>query len=150
MRGLLIKIGATMAALWVAVWIISGLDFVGNFWGFLAVSVLIVLANAIVKPILNFFSMPLVILTLGLFLLITNALALQLVVWLSGPERLDLGLTSTGVLLGHFPGCAGDQRRQVGDRRRRRLAGGVDPLQEEPAQLFEDRSRLGIGKGCQR
>ena len=105
MRGLLIKIGATMAALWVAVWILNGLDFTGNFWGFLAVSVLIVLANAIVKPIMNFFSLPLVILTLGLFLLVTNALALQLVVWLSGPDRLDLGLTSTGFFWATFLGA---------------------------------------------
>lgn len=95
MRGLLIRVGATMAALWVAV-AITGLEFSGNFWGFLAVSALIVVANAIVKPVLNFFSLPLVIVTLGLFLLVTNALTLQLVVWLSDPDRLDLGLTSSG------------------------------------------------------
>ncbi|HEX9847836.1 MAG TPA: phage holin family protein [Acidimicrobiia bacterium] len=96
MRGLVIKVGATAAALWVAVGIVGGLDFEGNVWGFLGVSLLIVLANMVVKPILNIFSLPLVVLTLGLFLLITNALTLQFVIWLSSSERMDLGLTSTG------------------------------------------------------
>jgi putative membrane protein len=105
MRGFLIKLLATAAALWVAVGIIGGLDFGGNVWGFLGVSVLIVLANMIVKPILNIFSLPLVILTLGLFLLITNALTLQFVVWLSAPDRLDLGLTSTGFFWATFLGA---------------------------------------------
>ncbi len=105
MRDLLIKIGATAAALWVAVGVIGGLDFQGDFWGFLIVSVLIVAANAIVKPVLNFFSLPLVIVTLGLFLLVTNALALQLVVWLSGADRLDLGFTSTGFFWATFLGA---------------------------------------------
>jgi uncharacterized membrane protein YvlD (DUF360 family) len=46
-----------------------------------------------------------VILTLGLFLLITNALVLQLVIWLSEPERLDLGITSTGFFWATFLGA---------------------------------------------
>lgn len=103
--GLLLKLGATAAALWVAVALIGGLTFDGTFWGFVAVSALIVVANAIVKPILNFFSFPLVILTLGLFLLFTNALVLQLVLWLSDPDRLDLGVDSTGFFWATFLGA---------------------------------------------
>lgn len=94
--GLLIKLAATAAALWVAVALIGGLEFEGTIWAFLGVSALIVVANAVVKPILNILSLPIVILTMGLFLLITNALVLQLVIWLSSPDRLNLGLTSTG------------------------------------------------------
>lgn len=91
---LVIKLAITAAALWVAVWMIPGLEFEGGFLGFILVAALVLVANAIVKPILNIFSFPLILLTLGLFLLITNALVLQLVVWLS--SQLDLGLSSTG------------------------------------------------------
>jgi putative membrane protein len=55
-----------------------------------------------VKPILKLFSLPLILLTLGLFLLIVNALVLQLVIWLSGPSVFDLGLTSTGFFWATF------------------------------------------------
>lgn len=102
---LIIRLAITAAALWVAVWLIPGLDFVGTVVGFIVVSALVLAANAIVKPILNIFSLPLILLTLGLFLLITNALVLQLVVWLSAPDVLDLGLTSTGFFWATFLGA---------------------------------------------
>lgn len=102
---LLIRLAITAAALWVAVWLIPGLDFTGTALGFIVVSALVLAANAIVKPILNVFSFPLILLTLGLFLLITNALVLQLVVWLSSEDMLNLGLTSTGFFWATFLGA---------------------------------------------
>lgn len=99
-----LKLAATAAAIWVAVWIVDGLDFDGNFWGFVGVSAILLVANAIVKPILNLFSLPLILLTLGLFLLITNGLVLQFTVWLSG-DVLDLGLSSTGFFWATFLGA---------------------------------------------
>lgn len=101
----ILKLAVTAAAIWVAVWAVGGLDFDGGFWGFLAVSLILIVANAIVRPILNFFSLPFIIVTLGLFLLVTNALVLQLVVWLSAPEQLDLGLSSTGFFWATFLGA---------------------------------------------
>lgn len=95
MRFILSLLG-TAASLWVAVWLIDGFEFDGEWWQFLIVALIVGLANAIVKPILSFFSLPLVVLTLGLFLIVVNALVLQLSVWLSGPDVLDLGLTSDG------------------------------------------------------
>lgn len=100
-----LKLAVTAAAVWVAIWIVGGLDFDGNFWGFLGVTLILIVANAIVRPILNFFSLPFIVVTLGLFLLVTNALVLQLVVWLSAPEQLDLGLTSTGFFWATFLGA---------------------------------------------
>lgn len=102
---LILKIAVNAGALWLAVWIVSGLDFEGSFWGFLLVSLFVVVANSIVRPILVFFSLPFIIVTLGLFLLITNALTLQAVVWVSHPDRLDLGLTSTGFFWATFFGA---------------------------------------------
>lgn len=101
----LVKLAITAGALWVAVWIVPGLDFDGTFWGFLGVSVLVLVANAIIKPILNFFSIPFIVVSLGLFLLITNALVLQLVVWLSEPDNLNLGLVSDGFWWATFFGA---------------------------------------------
>lgn len=100
-----LRLAITAAALWVAIWLVSGLDFDGSFWDFVIVSVLVLLANAIVRPIVNFFSIPFIIVTLGLFLLVTNALVLQLVVWLSEPDQFDLGFTSTGFFWATFLGA---------------------------------------------
>ncbi len=92
--GFLIRFLVSAAALWVAVWWIDGFTFDGEWWQFLIVTLIMGVVNAIVKPIIKLFSLPLIILTLGLFLLVTNALALQLTVWLS--DSMDLGLASEG------------------------------------------------------
>lgn len=52
--------------------------YVKSFWAALLVALVLGLINAIVKPILVFFSIPFIIVTLGLFLLIINALLLML------------------------------------------------------------------------
>jgi putative membrane protein len=93
---------ATAVSLWVAVWLVDGLEFDGEWYQFLIIAAIMGLANTIVKPILKLFSLPLILLTLGLFLLIVNALVLQLVIWLSGPSVFDLGLTSTGFFWATF------------------------------------------------
>jgi putative membrane protein len=102
---LILKLAITALAVWVAFSIVPGLDFDGSIWALIGIAVLVALVNGIVKPILNLLSLPIVVLTLGLFLLITNAIALALVIWLSAPERLDLGLTSTGFFWATFLGA---------------------------------------------
>ncbi|MDX1468909.1 MAG: phage holin family protein [Acidimicrobiia bacterium] len=100
---LIIKIAITGAAVWVAQAIVPGLDFDGSIWAFLGVALIFIVVNAIVKPILNIFSIPFILLTFGLFLLVTNAIVLQLVIWLSG--TLDLGFTSEGFFWSTFLGA---------------------------------------------
>jgi putative membrane protein len=90
--GFVLNLLGTAASLWVAVWLVEGFEFSGEWWQFLIVAFIMGVANAIVKPVLKLFSLPLILLTLGLFLLVVNALVLGLVVWLSG--QFDLGLTS--------------------------------------------------------
>lgn len=81
-------------ALWVAAWLIDGIEFgpTADTWETVQVVALVALIfgllNAFVRPILKLLSMPLIILTLGLFVFIVNALMLQLTSWLAG--RLDL------------------------------------------------------------
>lgn len=97
-----ISLLGTAASLWVAVWMIDGLHFTGEWWQFLIAAAIVGVANAIVKPLLRLLSLPLVLLTFGLFLIIVNALVLQFAVWLSGPDVLDLGLTSDGFFWSTF------------------------------------------------
>jgi putative membrane protein len=84
----------TAASLWVAVWLIDGFEFDGQWWQFLIVVAILGVANAVVKPVLKLFSLPLILVTLGIFLLVVNAIVLAIVVGLSGV--FDLGLTSDG------------------------------------------------------
>lgn len=92
--GLLFTFIGTAASLGVAVWLIDGFDFTGEWWQFLIAAAILGIANVIVRPILRLLSLPLILLTLGLFLIVVNALVLQFVVWLSGV--FELGLTSEG------------------------------------------------------
>jgi putative membrane protein len=60
----------------------------------LVIAVVFVLVNAVVRPIVSFLSTPLYILTLGLFILVVNALMLMLTGWLTSFTRW--GLTVDG------------------------------------------------------
>lgn len=82
------------AAVWVAVAVVNGLDFTGSIWQLIIIGLIVGLINAFIRPLVTMLSLPLLILTLGLFFLVINWLMFALVVWLAGPDRLDLGLTS--------------------------------------------------------
>ena len=86
-----IGILVTAAAMWVAVQIVPGLDFSGELWKLLLVAFIFGLINAFIRPILVIFTLPITIMTLGLFLLVLNALLLLLVGAISA--ELNLGLT---------------------------------------------------------
>jgi putative membrane protein len=101
----LLSLLITGVGLLVAVTLVSGFDFTGSWWTFAGVTIVLWAVNGVVKPIIKLFSLPLVVLTLGLFTLVINALMLQLVVWLSAPERFDLGLISTGFFWATFLGA---------------------------------------------
>ncbi|QWD49318.1 phage holin family protein [Polynucleobacter paneuropaeus] len=74
----LIQWGLTSLSLWVASYIFSGLRFADG--GSLVIAALLLgFANAIVKPLLALLTLPLTVLTMGLFLLVINALVLMLV-----------------------------------------------------------------------
>jgi putative membrane protein len=56
----------------------------------LAIAALILgLLNAVVRPILFFLTLPLTIVTLGLFLIVLNAIMLELTAWLAPGFRID-------------------------------------------------------------
>ncbi len=67
-------------ALFVAAWLVPGIRVEGTAWIVFAVmAVILGLINAVIRPLVKLLSLPLIILSLGLFVLIINALML----WLS-------------------------------------------------------------------
>ena len=82
---LLIRWLISALALVVAANFVPGISIVGqNGWlTVLVVAVVLGFVNAIIRPILTLLSCPLILLTLGLFTLVINALMLQLAAWLS-------------------------------------------------------------------
>lgn len=92
----LIRVIINALALATAVWIVPGLkiDAVGDGAVNIAVAYLIVavifgLVNALVRPIVKFFSLPITCLTLGLFTVVINALMLLLTSWLTTFTPID-------------------------------------------------------------
>ena len=65
-------------ALYAAVWLIPGIDYLGDWKGIFALALIMGLLNALVRPLLKFLTCPLIILTLGLFTLIINTFMLML------------------------------------------------------------------------
>jgi len=77
------------AALYVAVLVVPNLDFIGEWWKLLVVAVIFGLVNTFLRPVLRILTLPITILTLGLFLLVINALMLFLTGLIS--SELELG-----------------------------------------------------------
>lgn len=78
MRGLLIRFAITAVAVLVAGHIIPGIQ-VEGLGAALTAAILLALLNAILRPILYLLSLPLILVTLGLFMVVINALLLKLV-----------------------------------------------------------------------
>ena len=70
-------------------WILDGMEISGGFWGYVWVSALFGIVNAIVGTILRIFTLPLTIITLGLFSIIVNALLLSLTDALTSHLTID-------------------------------------------------------------
>ncbi|MEA3338474.1 MAG: phage holin family protein [Chloroflexota bacterium] len=77
---LLVRWVITSLALLAAAWLVPGIGVYGSSgWVIYAVmAVILGLVNAIVRPILKFLTCPLIVLTLGLFVLVVNGLTLWL------------------------------------------------------------------------
>jgi putative membrane protein len=77
---LLIRWAITAFALFVAAWLVPGISVDSGGWVIYAVmAVILGLVNAVVRPVLKLLTCPLIVLTLGLFTLVINAVTL----WLS-------------------------------------------------------------------
>ncbi|MGY0462734.1 phage holin family protein [Kitasatospora sp. cg17-2] len=93
MKGFVIKTLINAAAIWVAAWIVPAITLTGDDWKHktltvVAVALVFGVVNWLIKPVVKLFSLPLFILTLGLFTFVVNALMLWLTSWTS--DKLDL------------------------------------------------------------
>ena len=89
---------ANIAALAVADWLFSGVSIDG--WGPLLIgAAVLAIANTIIKPILTLLTLPLVIITLGLFLFAINVAMLALAEWIAPNFSIDGFWTYVGVVV---------------------------------------------------
>jgi putative membrane protein len=89
-------------AVLVAVYIVPGLSFKDNsFWTPFVTSLVLGILNAFIRPIMTFLALPLLIVTLGLFRLVINAILLYLVSLLLGNyfEVRNFGSAFLGALV---------------------------------------------------
>jgi putative membrane protein len=90
----LVRLLINAAALWVATYVVPGIAYQGRWTSLLVVALVFGVLNASVRPLLKVLTFPLLILSLGLFTLVINALMLWLTGWVSG--RLALGFHVAG------------------------------------------------------
>ncbi len=83
MSRLIIRLVINAVALWVAATYVAGISLTNDVTGLLIVALIFGLINALIKPIIGFFTCPVYVLTLGLFTFIVNALMLMLTGYLS-------------------------------------------------------------------
>jgi putative membrane protein len=78
-----------IVALWVAAELLSGIGYDDNEWVLVIAALVFSLANIFVKPIVILFTLPLVILTLGVALFFVNLLMLYLTSWVVDDFTID-------------------------------------------------------------
>ncbi|WP_426988962.1 phage holin family protein [Pseudarthrobacter sp. Y6] len=103
MRSFIVRVLINGLALWIASWILPGLDIstsatteavantgvmqgtetIGLILAYLFIGLIFGVVNAFVRPLVSFLSLPITILTLGLFTIVINAAMLYLTSWLS-------------------------------------------------------------------
>jgi putative membrane protein len=90
----LIRLLVTAAALWVAVRLVPGIWYEGSWLGMLGVALLFGVVNALIRPVVFLLTCPLVVLSLGLFIFVVNALMLLLTAALA--RSLGIGFHVAG------------------------------------------------------
>ena len=78
MRGFLLRSLITILGLWLASELLGGVSISGT-GTFIVAALLLGFVNAIVRPVLFFLTLPLTVLTLGLFILVLNGLMFAVV-----------------------------------------------------------------------
>lgn len=97
--GFLLRVVVNAVAIWIATAIVPGVtlgepELGGQVLTLLLVGAIFGVVNAVLKPVLKVVTLPLYILTLGLFALVVNALLLWLTSWLAG--LFDLAFEVSG------------------------------------------------------
>jgi putative membrane protein len=95
---LLVALGINAAALWVADALFDGVRIHG-FWAYVIGAAVLGIANTIIKPVLALLTLPLIIVTLGLFLLVINIAMVALAEWIAPNFSIDGFWTYVGTVV---------------------------------------------------
>ena len=90
---LIIRLVVNGIALWIATLVVDGVDIeasttTGEVLTILAIAAVFAVVNIVVRPIVKLLSLPLYVITLGLFTFVVNALMLLLTSWIA--DLLDV------------------------------------------------------------
>jgi len=114
MRSFIVRVLINGLALWIASWILPGLDIsssattaaleksgvtqgtdtIGIILAYLFIGAIFGVVNAFVRPLVSFLSLPITILTLGLFTIVINAAMLYLTSWISSYTPVHFSIDS--------------------------------------------------------
>lgn len=95
-----IDVVMTALALWLVTLIVPGVQIMGGVGAFIWVALVFMFVNAFISPVVKLLSLPLRILTLGLFSLLVNALLFSIVGWIS--NGIGSGLDISGFWAAFF------------------------------------------------
>lgn len=91
---ILLRLLINAAALWVATRIVNGISFTGDIPTLLGVALVFGVLNAVLRPILMVLTIPFLIITLGLFTFVLNAV--MLLITSAASDALGLGFQVDG------------------------------------------------------
>jgi putative membrane protein len=89
LRAILIRWVVIAAAFGITAWLIDGMSVTGGVAEYLWLALLFGIVNALIGTVLRILTLPLTILTLGLFSIVVNALVLEITASLSGSLSID-------------------------------------------------------------
>lgn len=94
---LLVRWVIAAMALVVAAWVVPGIRVTGNAWlTFAGMALILGFVNAVVRPIVKALTCPLIVLTLGLFVFVINAIMLLLAAWIGRAFHLGFVIDGFG------------------------------------------------------
>jgi putative membrane protein len=94
---LIIAVAVNALALWIANALWDGVSIHGA-WAYIIGAVVLGIANAVLKPILAIITLPLIIITLGLFYLLINIAMVALAEWIAPNFSIDGFWSYVGVV----------------------------------------------------
>lgn len=92
----ILQILINAGALYVAVYLLDGITFIGDWWKLLLVALAFSLLNTYLRPILRILTFPITIVTMGIFLLVINAAMLLLTSAISDGLKLGFHVADFG------------------------------------------------------
>jgi putative membrane protein len=95
---LLLAIAINAVALWIANILWDSVSIHG-FWAYFIGALVLGIANAVIKPIVALLTLPLIVLTLGLFYLVINIAMVALAEWIAPNFSIDGFWTYVGVVV---------------------------------------------------